>query len=411
MQTTTNKLKIFNDPIYGFITIPDSLIFDVIEHPIFQRLRRIQQMGLSSMVYPGAQHTRFHHALGCLHLMQKAIQTLRSKGIEISTKEEQALHLAILLHDIGHGPFSHALEQYIIEDQSHEDLSLALMNKLNLEFGGQLDVAIQIFTNQYPRKFLFQLISSQLDMDRLDYLKRDSFYTGVVEGSINSDRLIAMLHVKDDQLVVEEKGIYSIEKFLLSRRFMYWQVYLHKTGLLAEQILIKALQRAAELASYGENIPMGKSLQFFIDKSNSTQTDLEVVLDRFIDLDDIDIWNAIKTWQYHDDFVLSELSKSIILRKLPRIELSEQKFTDEYLKALHTSTLQVFGVDESNLDYFLFQGKVKNRTYNAKYGPINILLKDGSVKEWLAFDGHFNSVSFTEPVVKYFVSYPKSLKL
>ncbi len=409
MNSTTNKLKIFNDPIYGFITIPDSLIFDVIEHPIFQRLRRIQQMGLSSLVYPGANHTRFHHALGCLHLMQKAIQTLQSKGVSISEQEAQALHLAILLHDVGHGPFSHALERFFIEESSHEDISLAFMKLLNVEFDGKLDMAILIFTNQYHRKFFFQLISSQLDMDRLDYLKRDSFYTGVIEGSINSDRLIAMLQVKNDQLVIEEKGIYSIEKFLLSRRFMYWQVYLHKTGLLAEKVLIKTLQRAKELISYGEHLKISQNLRFFIENIDDKILDSNQLLEKFIDLDDIDVWNALKDWQSHDDFVLSELSKAIILRKLPRIELSESPFSEDYLKNLKTKTLQIFKIDESNIDYFLFQGKVKNRTYHAKYGPINILLKDGSVKEWLEVDEHFNSVSFTEPVVKYFVSYPKSI--
>lgn len=409
MNSTTNKLKIFNDPIYGFITIPDSLIFDVIEHPIFQRLRRIQQMGLSSLVYPGANHTRFHHALGCLHLMQKAIQTLQSKGVSISELEAQALHLAILLHDVGHGPFSHALERFFIEESSHEDISLAFMKLLNVEFDGKLDMAILIFTNQYHRKFFFQLISSQLDMDRLDYLKRDSFYTGVIEGSINSDRLIAMLQVKNDQLVIEEKGIYSIEKFLLSRRFMYWQVYLHKTGLLAEKVLIKTLQRAKELISYGEQLKISQNLRFFIENIDIKILDTNQLLEKFIHLDDIDVWNALKDWQSHDDFVLSELSKAIILRKLPRIELSESPFSEDYLKNLKTKTLQIFKIDESNIDYFLFQGKVKNRTYHAKYGPINILLKDGSVKEWLEVDEHFNSVSFTEPVVKYFVSYPKSI--
>jgi hypothetical protein len=337
--------------------------------------------------------------------------TLRSKGVQISTNEEQALHLAILLHDVGHGPFSHALEQFFVEDFSHEDLSLALMKQLNSEFNGKLDLAIQIFTNQYLRKFFYQLISSQLDMDRLDYLKRDSFYTGVVEGSINSDRLIAMLNVKNDQLVVEEKGIYSIEKFLLSRRFMYWQVYLHKTGLLAEQVLIKILQRAKELIEYGEEIPSSPYLNYFLKKSNFEEVEMEKLLEKFIGLDDYDIWNAIKEWQHYDDLVLSKLSKSIILRKLPRIELSEIKFSENYLKDLETSTLQIFKIDKSNLDYFLFQGKVKNRTYNAKYGPINILLKDGNVKEWLEVDSHFNSESFTEPMVKYFVSYPKEVKI
>ena len=366
-------------------------------------------MGLSHLVYPGAHHTRFHHALGCLHLMQKAIETLKSKAIIINQEEEQALYLAILLHDIGHGPFSHALENFFIEDHSHEDLSLALMQQMNIDFDGKLTLAIQIFTNQYPRKFFYQLISSQLDMDRLDYLKRDSFYTGVVEGSINSDRLIAMLSVVEDQLVVEEKGIYSIEKFLLSRRFMYWQVYLHKTGLLAEQVLIRALRRAKELIEFGENIPASDNLKYFLENSNVSENNPSVLLNNFIDLDDIDIMNAIKIWQNNPDFVLAHLSKSVIQRKLPKIELYETQFSESYLKKIKAETLQIFKIDESNLDYFLFQGKVKNRTYNVKYGPINILLKNGTVKEWLQVDKHFNSESFTEPMVKYFLSYPKEI--
>jgi HD superfamily phosphohydrolase len=405
VQITTNKLKIFNDPIYGFITIPDGLIFDLIEHPYFQRLRRIQQMGLSSYVYPGAHHTRFHHALGCMHLMQKAVSVLHSKGVKISTNEEQALYIAILLHDIGHGPFSHALEGFFTE-ASHEDFSLLMMQKLNDEFEGKLSLAIQIFKNEYDRKFMYQLISSQLDMDRLDYLKRDSFYTGVVEGSINSERLIAMLNVKNDELVIEEKGIYSIEKFLLSRRFMYWQVYLHKTGLIAEQVLLKTLRRARELITFGEIVQHNAALNFFLKNVSANKDE---ILKNFIVLDDYDVWNALKHWQHHDDLVLSKLSKSILERKLPRIEISENKFESEFIRKLQTETMLLFNIDESNLEYFFFQGKIKNRTYNAKYGPINILLKDGTVKEWLEVDSHFNSVHFTEPVVKYFVSYPKEV--
>lgn len=366
-------------------------------------------MGLSSLVYPGAHHTRFHHALGCMYLMQKAVQVLKTKQVQISLEEEQALNIAILLHDIGHGPFSHALEGFFVENISHEEISLEYMKQLNNEMGGKLDLAIQIFKNEYPRKFFYQLISSQLDMDRLDYLKRDSFYTGVIEGSINSDRLIAMLNVKDDQLVIEEKGIYSIEKFLLSRRFMYWQVYLHKTGLLAEQVLLRALKRAKELISFGEKIEASATLSYFLGENDLTDSAKQI--NQFIALDDYDIWNALKSWQNHDDFVLSELSKSIILRKLPKIEISESKFDETYLTALKNETMQVFKIDESNLDYFLFQGKVKNRTYNAKYGAINILQKNGEVKEWLELDAHFNSVHFTEPVVKYFVSYPKEVKV
>jgi HD superfamily phosphohydrolase len=405
----TNKLKIINDPIYGFITIPDSLIFDIIEHPVFQRLRRIQQMGLSSMVYPGAHHTRFHHALGCMYLMQKAVRTLRTKGTDISPEEEQALYLAILLHDLGHGPFSHALEGVFIDNVAHEDISLHYMQELNKEFNGALTLAIEIFTNQYSRKFFFQLISSQLDMDRLDYLKRDSFYTGVVEGSINSDRLIAMLQVKDDQLVVEEKGIYSIEKFLLSRRFMYWQVYLHKTGLLSEVLLKKTLVRAKNLFEIGENPYAGENLKYFLINTNISENEKDRAFSIFQKLDDHDIWNALKNWQDDSDFVLSELAKSLMQRRLPKIELTESKFEKSYLKQLQSKTLEFYKIDESNLDYFYFTGDIKNRTYNAKYGPINILMKNGEVKEWLEIDKHFNTDSFTEPVTKYYVSYPKNV--
>ncbi len=315
MKTSkTNKLKILNDPIYGFITIPNSLIFDIIEHPYFQRLRRVTQMGFSNLVYPGANHTRFHHAIGCMHLMQKAVRVLRFKGIEISEGEANALYIAILLHDIGHGAFSHALEHSIVNGISHEEISLKFMKKLNDEFDGQLSLAIEIFEGKYKRGFFNQLISSQLDIDRLDYLKRDSFYTGVTEGNISSDRLIAMMNVANDELVIEKKGIYSVEKFIIARRLMYWQVYLHKTGLVAENMLVKILQRAKELATQNVELPATKTLQYFlynqITKENFTDETLEV----FSKLDDYDVLSAIKEWTEHSDKVLSELSKMIMNR-------------------------------------------------------------------------------------------------
>ncbi len=405
----TNKLKIFNDPIYGFITIPSTLIFDIIEHPYFQRLRRISQMGLSNMVYPGAHHTRFHHVIGCMYLMQKAVHVLRSKGIAIVEAEEQALYVAILLHDIGHGPFSHALEHFFIPSVTHEDLSLAFMNALNKEFDGKLSNAIAIFTNKHPRKFLYQLISSQLDMDRLDYLKRDSFYTGVVEGSINSDRLIAMLHVADNQLVIEHKGIYSIEQFLLSRRFMYWQVYFHKTGLLAERILLKTLERGRALLQDNKTLFASNSLLFFLKAKQEGEVISESVLTEFANLDDYDIWSAIKEWQNHEDFVLSSLSKMIIQRKLPSIELSEKEFTSAYLTEIKAKTLQLQGVNNENLYYFMFAGQVSNRAYNKEEGVIKVLLKDGSVSEWLSVDTQFNTTALTAPTKKYYLAYPKNL--
>ena len=285
----TNKLKIFNDPIYGFITIPNTLIYDLIQHPYFQRLRRISQMGMSYLVYPGAHHTRFHHALGCMHIMQKAIQTLQFKGVEISKEEENGLLIAILLHDIGHGPFSHAMENSIVEGVHHEEISLKFMNALNEEFGGQLDLAIQIFKGEYPRKFMYQLISSQLDMDRMDYLKRDSFYSGVAEGNINSERLIQMMNVQDDFLVIEEKGIYSVEKFLVARRLMYWQAYLHKTSVVAEIILTKILKRAKELTQKGVSLQCSAPLLYFLEHKVSLEEFDNVVLKTFALLDDYDV--------------------------------------------------------------------------------------------------------------------------
>jgi len=410
-MSETNKLKILNDPIYGFITIPNTLIFDIIEHPYFQRLRRISQMGLSNMVYPGAHHTRFHHAIGCMYLMQKAVRVLRSKKITIDEAEEQALYLAILLHDLGHGPFSHALEHFFIPEVTHEDLSLHFMETLNADFDGALTLAIQIFKNEHPRSFLYQLISSQLDMDRLDYLKRDSFYTGVVEGSINSDRLIAMLNVVDDSLVIEQKGIYSIEKFLLSRRFMYWQVYLHKTGLLSEQLLLRVLSRARELQQQGITIEANKNLVYFLTTDHIEKREKATFLEQFSKLDDYDVWAAIKEWQEHEDAILASLCKMIIQRKLPRIELSDTPFKPDYLNSIKDSTCALNGIDADNLHYFMFDGKVSNRAYNTSYGPINVLLKDGSVKEWLDVDSQFKSSALMKLQTKYFLCYPKTLQL
>jgi len=405
----TNKLKIFNDPIYGFITIPNTLIFDLIEHPFFQRLRHISQMGLSSMVYPGAHHTRFHHALGCMYLMQKAVRVLRFKEVHINDTEEQALYIAILLHDIGHGPFSHTLEGFFLPKISHEAISLSYMEVLNQEFNGALSEAISIFKNNHPRKFLYQLISSQLDMDRLDYLKRDSFYTGVVEGSINSDRLIAMLHVKNDELVIEEKGIYSIEKFLLSRRFMYWQVYLHKTGLIAERLLKRVLQRAREILK--QDIPLNatKNLLFLLKEKTINNNEIGTYLQAFTAIDDHDIWSAIKDWQQHDDFILASLSKMLIQRNLPRVELTDKPFSQDYFNEIKNKISTLKGIDQTNIDYFVFTGKVSNHAYDRTNGGIKVLLKNGEVKEWLSVDTQFNSTALTEPSVKYFLAYPKGI--
>lgn len=406
-KNKTNKLKIFNDPVYGFIRIPNSLIFDIIEHPYFQRLRRISQMGFSNLVYPGANHTRFHHALGCLELMQKAVRVLRVKGIDISLKEENGLYIAILLHDIGHGPFSHALEHSIVNGITHEEISLQYMHELNAEFNGELDVAIQIFTKKYPKKFLHQLISSQLDIDRLDYLKRDSFYTGVVEGNISSDRLLAMMSVENDELVIEEKGMYSIEKFLIARRLMYWQVYLHKTGLVAEHILVNVLQRAKDLVLKGEEVQASKALKYFltsnINESNFDLQDLEI----FALLDDYDILSAIKEWVNHPDFVLSSLSKMIINRKLLRIEIQSSEIEQERIDKKKKKISKKLNLTEEEIPYFVFNDNVKNLGYNV-LDPIKIINKKGEVIEISQASDQLNISSLSKMATKYFLCYPKN---
>lgn len=406
----TNKLKIFNDPIYGFITIPDELVFDLIQHPYFQRLRRISQMGLSYLVYPGAHHTRFHHALGAMHLMQKAVEVLRYKGVTISKEEKTALYVAILLHDVGHGPFSHALEQSIVENVHHEEISLLMMNRLNNFFEGKLTLAIQIFKGEYHRKFMLQLISSQLDMDRLDYLKRDSFYSGVAEGNINSDRLIQMLQVEKDELVVEEKAIYSVEKFLMARRLMYWQAYLHKTSLVAELILTKVLKRAKELTQKGIELEASKSLYFFLSHKIELKDFNDDVVMKFSQLDDFDIMSALKSWQFHDDFVLSSLSKMIIHRDLLKISLDKEKFSKEKLDFFKEKLIEIYPISISESDYFVFKGKVKTLGYNKEAQPIKIVKKDRTVEEVVLSSDQLNSRAFSKPVTKYYICYPKVLK-
>ncbi|MFK8377337.1 HD domain-containing protein [Capnocytophaga canimorsus] len=404
-----NKLKIINDPVYGFIHIPGVLIFDLIEHPYFQRLRRITQMGLSYLVYPGARHTRFHHALGCMHLMQKAVQVLQYKGIAISEEEEEALYVAILLHDIGHGPFSHAMEHSIVEGISHEEISLRFMQELNNEFGGKLDLAIQIFTGNYPRNFLHELISSQLDMDRSDYLKRDSFYTGVAEGNINSERIIAMLNVKNDQLVVEDKAIYSVEKFLVARRLMYWQVYLHKTSVCAEQLLIKVLKRAKELAQKGYRLEMSTALRFFVEHRITEKQFDKVLLDKYALLDDNDIISAMKEWQFHSDFVLSSLSKMLLNRDLPRVKLRKTSFEKEKIASRLQQVQQLYGISQQEAQYFVFSGEVSNIAYNEKKQNIYILTKTGKILDVAKASDQLNLEALSERVVKNYLCYPKDL--
>ncbi|MUU77178.1 HD domain-containing protein [Winogradskyella endarachnes] len=404
---TKNKLKIFNDPIYGFITIPNSLIFDIIQHKYFQRLRRISQMGLSYLVYPGAHHTRFHHALGCMHLMQKAINVLRFKGVMISQEEETGLLIAILLHDIGHGPFSHAMEHSIVNDVSHEEISLCFMEELNKEFNGSLTLAISIFKGEYPRPFMCQLISSQLDMDRADYLKRDSFYTGVAEGNINSERLITMLNVVNDELVVEEKGILSVEKFLIARRFMYWQVYMHKTGVVAEQLLMGVLRRAKELVQQGEKLNSSNALFYFLFSEINAESFTNDTLKVFSQLDDYDIVAALKEWQRHEDFVLSNLCQMILDRNLLKVKLKNKPIRSSDLKSHTDALMEKHNITKHAAQYFVFNGELTNQAYQNKFQKINILFKTGKVKDIVKASDQLNLKALSKPITKYYMCYPK----
>ena len=406
-MVTRNKLKILNDPIYGFITIPTELLFDILEHKYFQRLRRISQMGLSYLVYPGAHHTRFHHALGCLHLMQKAIRVLRSKGVEISEEEEEALQIAILMHDIGHGPFSHAMENSIVEGVGHERISSLIMQEMNEELDNRLNLAIKIFNDNYERKFLCQLISSQLDMDRLDYLKRDSFYTGVAEGNINSERLISMLTVVNEELMVEEKGIYSVEKFLLARRLMYWQVYLHKTGVVAEQLLIRVLKRAKELVEDGHSLHASPALSFFLSNKVTAKNFDTNMLDKFAQLDDYDIISAMKEWRNYEDFVLRNLCQMIINRDLLKIKLRKKPVKESKLKRHHQKVQEQHNLSSEEADYFVFDGEISNLAYKKEEEKIYILYKNGKITDVVKASDHFNLKSLSKPVIKYYICYPK----
>ena len=401
-----NKLKIINDPIYGFIHIPSTLVFDIIEHPYFQRLRRINQMALSYLVFPGAKHTRFEHVLGCVFLMQKTVEMLRFKGVQISDKEAEGLYIAILLHDIGHGPFSHAMEHSIVEGISHEEISLRFMQELNKLFNVKLETAIAIFQGTYPRKFMHQLISGQLDMDRADYLKRDSFYTGVAEGNINSERLISMLNVRNDELVVEEKGLYSVEKFLIARRLMYWQVYLHKTSVAAEQILIRLLNRAKELVQQGQKLTMSTALAFFVKNKISKDNFSQEVLEMFARLDDTDIISAMKEWQFYPDAVLSKLSKMLLNRDLPKIKVRLNDFEEQKIKRLQKLSLAK-GIDEKDMKYFVFIGVMTNRAYNPEKEIIKILTKNGRVVELSKTSEAINLEPLSQVTERYYICYPK----
>jgi len=367
-------------------------------------------MGLSNMVYTGANHTRFHHAIGCLHLMQKTVRVLRVKGVAISEEEENALCIAILLHDIGHGPFSHALEHSIVDGISHEEISLQFMDLLNKEFKGKLSLAIQIFKGLYPRKFMHQLISSQLDIDRLDYLKRDSFYTGVAEGNVSSDRLIAMMDVVDEKLVIENKGVYSVEKFLISRRFMYWQVYLHKTGLVAENMLVKLLKRAKELASTGFDVPCSRELQYFLQNKIGLDSFDENVLNTFSKLDDYDVYSAMKMWLSHKDTVLSNLSSMLLNRNLLKIELHDQEIPMDYKKEVIRQFLSSNEVNSNEVDYFVFSGQVSNRAY-VETSPIQVVKKNGELLDVVQASDQPNLYTLSNVITKHFICYPKNLKL
>ncbi|WP_089371317.1 HD domain-containing protein [Dokdonia pacifica] len=400
------KVTIINDPIYGFITIPNGIIFNLIQHPYFQRLRRITQMGLSYLVYPGAHHTRFHHAIGCVHIMQKALTTLKNKGVVISKEEEEATLIAILLHDIGHGPFSHAMEEAIIESVHHEQISIAFMEALNEEFNGSLTLALQIFKGTYTRKFLNQLVSGQLDMDRTDYLKRDSFYTGMAEGNINTDRIIAMLNVFDDQLVVEEKGVYTVEKFLVARRLMYWQVYLHKTGVVAEQLITRVLKRAKEVSHTGIDLPASSALSYFL-KNKIDQHNFKDALDTFSKLDDYDIISAMKEWCYTEDFVLRELSKSIINRDLLKVKIRKKPFSEEKQQKHINQLMQRYDISSYEASYFVFTGKISNQGYNYTQGGINIVLPNGKIVDVVKASDQLSLKSLTKEVVKNYICYPK----
>ena len=403
-----NKKKILNDPVYGFVSVPYGIIFDLIEHPYFQRLRRIKQVSLTHYVYPGALHTRFHHALGALHLMTQAIEVLRSKDIKITKKEAKAVSLAILLHDIGHGPFSHTLERTLI-NVSHETLSVLFMEQLNEQFDGALDLTLEIFKNRYPKKFLHQLVSGQLDMDRMDYLNRDSFFTGVHEGVIGYDRIIKMLSVHKGELVVEEKGIYSIEKFLIARRLMYWQVYLHKTVLSAEQMLIQVFRRAKDLAKEGATFNVSKNLTFFLNHDLS-QEDFKLhrqeMLENFAALDDHDIVMALKQWIDHKDPVLSMLSSGLINRRLFKLEFGAKKFDDKYKRQIQKKIKRNFDLSADLRDYLLIEGKETNSAYSTSSKEIKILFKNGDVLPMSKSSEHGVE---SKSITKHFLCYPKGM--
>ncbi len=417
MVYSINKRKIINDPVYGFINIPGDFIFDLIEHPWFQRLRNIKQLGLTSFVYPGANHSRFQHGLGAMHLMDMTIRILRGKGVVISSMEEEATIIAILLHDIGHGPFSHALENSIISGITHEDISLLLMRKLNETYNGRLDLAIEIFRGNYHRKFLHALISGQMDMDRLDYLRRDSFFTGVIEGSVGSDRIIRMLNVVDDSLVIDEKGIYSLEKFLIARRLMYWQVYMHKTVLSSESLLVKILKRAKELALEGIDLYATPSLRFFLynkighaDLVRNGNFTPGLIASNFTRLDDADIQVSAKFWTDHSDKILSDLSGRLLRRDLFAIELQNDPFPGKRVNKLRTLAGDLMKVSTEFEEYYVFTDSISNLAYTTDNSEVKILLKNGKTADISIVSEMFDHRFLSEKITKYFLCYPKECR-
>jgi HD superfamily phosphohydrolase len=413
----TNKRKIINDPVYGFISIPGDFIFDLIEHPWFQRLRNIKQLGLTSFVYPGATHSRFQHCLGALHLMDMALKTLRGKGVEISPEEEEAVLGAVILHDAGHGPFSHALENSIITGISHEDISLLLMRKLNEYFAGRLTLAIEIFKGTYSRNFLHELIAGQMDMDRLDYLRRDSFFTGVIEGSVGSDRIIRMLNVVGDSLVIDEKGIYSLEKFIIARRLMYWQVYMHKTVISAESLLVNILKRAKELAVNGSDLYATPALRFFLynrigpdDLLKDGKFTPGLIAANFVRLDDSDILVSAKYWADHSDKILADFSKRLMNRDLLAIELQNDPFPKERVSRLKKMASEFFGISNEMAGYYVFTNSISNLAYTPDAPEVKILLKTGETADISVVSDMFDHRFLSERITKYFLCYPKECR-
>lgn len=403
----SNERKIINDPVFGFINIPKGLIFDLVKHPLLQRLTRIKQVGLSSVVYPGAQHTRFQHSLGAFYLMQEAIQQLAAKGNFIFESEAEAVKAAILLHDIGHGPFSHVLEHSIVRGVSHEEISLMLMERINKEMNGRLTLAIQIFKDEYPKRFLHQLVSGQLDMDRLDYLRRDSYYTGVIEGNIGSARIIKMLDVRDDHLVVEAKGIYSIENFLTSRRLMYWQVYLHKTSVAYEKMLVSALLRAKELATKGEKLFASPALHFFLyhDIDRMQFMNNNECLEQFIRLDDNDIWTSLKVWCDHEDCVLRTLSRGMVNRLIFKVEVSNEPFEEKHISNIKEEIAQRMGIPRTEADYLVMASRIERNMYNPADESIDILYNDGTIRGVAEASDMLNISLLSKKVKKYYLCY------